>query len=398
MKSNRIINFILVLICLGIVGFVGATMLEFFGIIELPKEISVKALFSDEKYDEMIKEDTEEKIVRQVVVTNTSTDGNVVYSYKEDKEYMNPTRNVVEVAEPVEQELPAGREDAYYYNQLNDTAKKIYISLYNNKSNLKSGLFLADFGLEFNSLLHQEGGIEELEEAFQLSINALTFDDPEIFYIDPKKVYLLTEITTYNDESKEYRVKIGANNGVSYLADSFSTEQSVNDALNNVKIVKDAIVKRADEEAKVKDKIKVVHDYLIDTVSYDQTIQKPNIYNAYGALISREAVCEGYARAFKYILDELEIPCIIVCGEGQNSNGETESHAWNYVKVDDVWYAVDVTWDDPIITGGSLTNELKYKYFLVGSREFTSSHKEDGYIVPSSFRFTYPNLSFTDYK
>ena len=65
MKLNKIINFILILMCLGIIGFVGATMLEFFGVVDLPQEMSVKALFSDEKYDEMLKEDTEEKIQTQ---------------------------------------------------------------------------------------------------------------------------------------------------------------------------------------------------------------------------------------------------------------------------------------------------------------------------------------------
>lgn len=398
MKLNKIINFILILMCLGIIGFVGATMLEFFGVVDLPQEMSVKALFSDEKYDEMLKEDTEEKIVRQVIVTNTTIEGNVVYSYKEDEEYMNPTKNVV-VEEPKQvEEITTTREDAYYYNQLNDTAKKIYISLYNNKNSLKTGLFLVDFELEFDSLLHQDRGSDILEEAFQLSINALTFDDPEIFYIEPKKVYLLTEITTYTNDEKEYRVKIGANNGMSYLSDAFVTEENVTEAISKVQLVKDAIVKRANEEETIKGKIKVVHDYLIDTVNYDQSLQKSNIYNIYGALINKEAVCEGYARAFKYVLDDLEIPCIIVCGEGQNSDGQVESHAWNYVQIDDLWYAVDVTWDDPIITGeGKLTDDIKYKNFLVGSKEFSANHKEDGYIVQSAFQFQYPTLSFSDY-
>ena len=311
---------------------------------------------------------------------------------------MNPTKNVV-VEEPKQvEEITTTREDAYYYNQLNDTAKKIYISLYNNKNSLKTGLFLVDFELEFDSLLHQDRGSDILEEAFQLSINALTFDDPEIFYIEPKKVYLLTEITTYANDEKEYRVKIGANNGMSYLSDAFVTEENVTEAISKVQLVKDAIVKRAKEEETIKGKIKVVHDYLIDTVDYDQSLQKSNIYNIYGALINKEAVCEGYARAFKYILDDLEIPCIIVCGEGQNSDGQVESHAWNYVQIDDLWYAVDVTWDDPIITGeGKLTDDIKYKNFLVGSKEFSANHKEDGYIVQSSFQFQYPNLSFSDY-
>ena len=33
-------------------------------------------------------------------------------------------------------------------------------------------------------------------------------------------------------------------------------------------------------------------------------------------------------------MDELKIPCVLVSGTGTNSNGQTESHAWNYVQLD----------------------------------------------------------------
>ena len=67
----------------------------------------------------------------------------------------------------------------------------------------------------------------------------------------------------------------------------------------------------------------------------------------------------------------------------ENSTGNRESHAWNDVLIDGKWYAVDVTWDDPIIVGGNgrLTNDLRYNYFLKGSDTFYSSHTEDGFIV-----------------
>jgi transglutaminase/protease-like cytokinesis protein 3 len=108
-------------------------------------------------------------------------------------------------------------------------------------------------------------------------------------------------------------------------------------------------------------------------------------------------VCEGYAKSFKYILDDLGIPCVIVCGVGQNSNGEIENHAWNYVKLKDKWYAVDCTWDDPIIIGSGYVSESVYtKNFLKGSREFFKDHTEDGKVVEGS-QFVYPTLSEDDY-
>ena len=69
------------------------------------------------------------------------------------------------------------------------------------------------------------------------------------------------------------------------------------------------------------DKIKKVHDYLIDNLEYDSTFENDNIYNMYGALVNELTVCEGYAKAFKSIMDELKIPCVVVCGYADNIVG-----------------------------------------------------------------------------
>ena len=61
----------------------------------------------------------------------------------------------------------------------------------------------------------------------------------------------------------------------------------------------------------------MVHDYLVNNVEYDTSISQSNIYDIYGALVNNVAVCEGYARAFKYIMDEMNIPCVLVIGQGK---------------------------------------------------------------------------------
>jgi transglutaminase/protease-like cytokinesis protein 3 len=142
----------------------------------------------------------------------------------------------------------------------------------------------------------------------------------------------------------------------------------------------------------------MVHDYLVDNIEYDSTISKSNIYNIYGALINKECVCEGYAKSMKYLLDALDIESVLIVGTATNSENKTEDHAWNYVNIDDKWYAIDTTWDDPIIIGGGkLTNELKYKYFLKGSTEFNKNHIENGQFTDNGKVFIYPSLSSKDY-
>ena len=67
--------------------------------------------------------------------------------------------------------------------------------------------------------------------------------------------------------------------------------------------------------------------------------------------------------------------------------------------LDNNWYAVDVTWDDPIIVGnGYVSESIKYKNFLKGQESFFASHKEDGYISQNSIEFEFPELAVEDYN
>ena len=283
----------------------------------------------------------------------------------------------------------------YYYEQLDYYGRLIYEGLYNNLDKLKTGTFTVNYDKAFNDLLNEENGEETLKNSFQLAINALTFDNPDLFYIDVTKMYLLMERTT-RAFSKTYKVSIGAGEEGNYLAEQFSSEEAVNDAINTVEEIKNAII-RGIENDPAKSQIKIVHDYLVDTIDYNSD-DGSNIYNVYGALINKRAVCEGYARACKYILDELGIPCIIACGTGENRSGVTESHAWNYVMLDGQWYALDVTWDDPVVPENfRVSKESRYAYFLKGSENFFEDHIEDGNIVGEA-GFKYPLLSENDYN
>ena len=65
---------------------------------------------------------------------------------------------------------------------------------------------------------------------------------------------------------------------------------------------------------------------------------------AYGALVKKYAVCDGYSRAFQYLCHLAGLPCLRVFGVGH------EDHSWNMVKIDGAWYHTDVTWDDPLMS------------------------------------------------
>lgn len=287
-------------------------------------------------------------------------------------------------------------DNSYFYTQLDTYGKTLYSRLYANLDNLKTGLYVVDFGTTFNDLLHTQNGEKILTDAFQLSINALLLDHPEIFYLDVTKMYMFTE-TTKNFAGTTYKISIGPDENNSYLLPELGGRAEIINAESNIKAVLDSVINSLN--GSVYDKILQVHNFLIDNVVYDEAVTESAIsHTLYGALINKVAVCDGYAKAFKYILDRAGISCVEICGIAQNSAGESESHAWNYVLLNGRWYAVDVTWDDPIIVGGNgrLTNELRYNYFLKGSDTFFATHQEDGYIVTNG-EFDYPIISSNGY-
>lgn len=112
-----------------------------------------------------------------------------------------------------------------------------------------------------------------------------------------------------------------------------------------------------DDELKMVYKI---HDALVCRVNYD--MDADDKFNAGGANIDNQAVCQGYAMAFTYLCQAAGIECITVKGET-----ESGSHAWNMVKIDGKWYHLDVCWDD--------TELYDYEFFCVSEEEINKTHK-----------------------
>ena len=285
--------------------------------------------------------------------------------------------------------------DKYFYNQLEEPSKTIYKALESNKENMITGTYKIEFGNTFSDILDSANGQNELGDYYQSAIEAYTYDNPDVFYLSPSKMYLNIETTTFGS-STTYNVFINNGSDANYFTDEFSSESQVRSAINSIEQVKNTLVSR--RTGNTYEDIKMVHDYLVDNIEYDTSLSKDNIYDVYGALVNRVAVCEGYARSFKYILDEMGISSVLVIGTGTNSRGETERHAWNYVEIDGNWYAVDCTWDDPVVIGGgSLPQGSKYKYFLKGANEFNQDHISSGQFTDGGKVFSYPSLSSSSY-
>jgi len=300
--------------------------------------------------------------------------------------------------------LPAGsanndintNENGYYYEQLNSYSKLIYDKIKNNKENIKSGTYRINFGNAFKELLSQENGSNLLQEYYQAAMETFLYDNPDSFYLDATKMYINIQ-TTKKVFTTTYDVFIDKGNNANYFAEGFDSKEQVVEYEEQIEKEVQKIIEKTSGKNDY-GKILTIHDYLVENVSYDQTISKDNIYNMYGALVNKEAVCEGYAKAFKYLLDKVGIKSIIVIGNASDSEGKNQSHAWNYVLLNNKWYGVDVTWDDPIIIGGGkLSQKNKYRYFLKGSVNMAKDHTEMYTFVENGKEYEHPVLDENDY-
>jgi len=317
-----------------------------------------------------------------------------IYENNVNQMVEGPMENQTTSTTPADDEIITASN--LFYVQLDDNAKVLYKGLEAHEEEMKSGEYTINFGYQFNELLSQEGGMEKLNQAFQSAWNAYRFDHMDVFYIDVNKIFLFTKKTTLNGKTT-YEVTLGPQEGNRYLLDSYNSKEIVDRAKTQIDLRVNELV--SSTQGTDEEKIKRIHDWMVNEISYAEADnQNENSYDIYGGLLEKNAVCEGYARTFKLLMDRLNIPCLLVAGTATNSNGETESHAWNQVFLNNTWYAVDVTWDDPIILGdGMLDNERRYAYYLKGSDEFYQTHKPTGVLSENSMEFLYPELAKENY-
>lgn len=137
--------------------------------------------------------------------------------------------------------------------------------------------------------------------------------------------------------------------------------EKINNKLNN--IINELNI---NNYTSIYDKIKVFHDYIANTNKYDKN--KENGSSSYhsdsaiGTLFEGYSVCSGYSDTLALYLDMLDLDNVKVA---------TDKHVWNAVNIDDNWYHIDLTWNDPITS----TNEdiIKYDYFLITSSQLLSN-------------------------
>lgn len=283
--------------------------------------------------------------------------------------------------------------DKFYYNQLDEYSKLIYDSLNYNKENLKTGISEINLPRQIAELLKTEEGTSKIEGIFSIAINAFEYDNPDVFYIDFSKIVLYYE----SDSLGNCNAYIKNDNGsANYLLEGFNNKEEISRAEKEIRTIVEELKNTVDNLQTDYDKIKYVHDWIVKNTKYDETLSRNNRNNIYGLLVENNATCGGYAKTFKYIMDKLNINSIIVQGKASQDERD-EYHAWNYIQLDDNWYGIDCTWDDPIIQGVSEEQKrIYYEYFLKGQSVFDKHIRFDTF-YGTDLKINYPEIMIEDY-
>lgn len=130
-----------------------------------------------------------------------------------------------------------------------------------------------------------------------------------------------------------------------------------------------------------------VHDLLLRDFTYthqgmvphempDEADDTDDCHFAHAALIGRNAVCDGWSLAYKYLLDRVGVASAVVWGQAGDAENPAGNHAWNIVDIADElssrhrWSHVDVTWDGTC----SAADVISHGNFGLNGRQAAMTH------------------------
>ena len=251
-----------------------------------------------------------------------------------------------------------------YYENIDPIAKEIYDVMLavaqDPVSEGNIGLMMTDMDPES----------DEYYREFNIAYRAICFDHPELFWLysgEEAEICYCSEAVNYGGF---YLVYIK-------MTEPFANYEKQMVEFNNASrnFLADINVNTSDYDI-----VRQIHDKLIDLVNYNDPVAQEIsstlagqdlAHTAYGCLVADSggnenyAVCDGYALATEYLLQQCGIETAFIGGRAGETEADAGGHAWNIVKIDGSWYELDSTWDD----AGSLEDDLtdgtdEYYYYM----------------------------------
>lgn len=280
---------------------------------------------------------------------------------------------------------PIKREAYYQYSLLTDTEKQVYNDICTGIETQQNYINVKKYALS--------------EQTLEKLYNVVMADNPQYFWVTKFFQYSYYNL---NGEAEITHLILCYTDG--YVTDDFTDDNKFittadREIIKKQKITFDTAVasflNTINPDISQIEKERIIHDWVLERIVYAESeLEKPlernnylRIYDLYGAMVNKFAVCEGYAKLFQYLCYQIGINATQVIGVS-----EGENHAWNTVNIEGSWYHVDTTWDD-----GSTNGLPLYTYFNLTTSQIELDHTIDPslYAVPSanaeeySFKNTY---------
>ena len=257
---------------------------------------------------------------------------------------------------PEDSPLINNAENFYYYSQMNEDEQSIYDAMLMCASDptTSNNITIAKVSMDPNA--------EDFVPEFLSVYFGMQYDHPELFWLYYGPFYAGVEcnmdIYWYSEPDSD-----GTYNIYFRIPEPFEDfeerMEEFNDAVDT--FMEDIDLSQPDDQIALQ-----IHDKLINTVDYNfQSLEEEQeaqnnpgptnvAHTAYAALVKdfhgtpTSAVCDGYAQAYTYLLQQAGIDAAVIIGTAGDAEDEEDrgGHAWSVVKLDDEWYESDSTWND----------------------------------------------------
>ncbi len=172
-------------------------------------------------------------------------------------------------------------------------------------------------------------------------------------------------VGTFNSYNK-IMVNMNSFGRINIVVDRLYDDKAIVEIENKINEIYNNLI---NDSMSTTDKIKAIHDYIINNTVYDEErsseIKSGNITSlkhpsntAYGPLFTGKAICGGYTDIMALFLDKMGI---------LNYKISSERHIWNFLYIDGTWKHLDLTWDDPVVNTGE--NVLEDTFFLISTED-----------------------------